>query len=113
MICVFVALLPFMLLDLIAAFMTFDRLLQLEHSEHHDSWVADGRPCGFFWCPPEGATFAGCSAGRGLSMIWPFRGPGWARRDPRGRRLLWRLRLGLLLWCAGMVFGVYAFNTTV
>jgi hypothetical protein len=74
---------------LIAAFIVFDKFVQLEYFAHRRDWEADGRPRGFFWVPHE-TTFAGgwlihlgsSVARTRKSYVWLFSTPDWMRSRP-------------------------------
>jgi len=88
---------------LLAAFMVLDRLVRLEYSSHRPSWELDGRPRGMLWIPPEGNLLRGSLALLRLSWSWLFRTPGWMRQDKGALRLVWWMRILVLVWNLGVV----------
>jgi hypothetical protein len=88
---------------LVYSFISFDRLVRLQHREQHALWEADGRPIGFFWRPAEvgwlpPAIWTSGLAHNRLSMVWIFETPDWVRESAPALRLIHDLRMGVLLW---------------
>ena len=86
------------ILILIAAFLTFDRLLFVEYSSYRKNWERDGKPHGFFWTPAElkGSGFWGfvrsSVAHKRLRFDWLFVTPPWIRESPEARLWLFAWR---------------------
>lgn len=92
--------LPFLLFG----YRAFDLLLRRMHDDHHEQWVAYGKPPGFlFWRSGERAT--NFLAIHQAFMTWPLFTPSWAREDSLARSLLFRVRLCFFVVLAyGAVF---------
>src|SRR5262249_50736021 len=75
-----------------AAFVSFDRLLRIEHGNFPDRWVADGRPVGMFWTPPGRSRYAASLATSFIMFAWLFQTPDWVVNEPQACRLLARMR---------------------
>src|SRR5207245_5295858 len=83
----------------LAAFAMFDRLVRLEHARHHEAWIRDGKPIGFFWIPSDGNFFSGGFARNSLAMSWLFTSPGWVDEESEAKRALrWMRRLVFTSW---------------
>ena len=61
-----------LLVVLFSSFVAFDKLVKSEYTLHHRSWIADGKPAGFFWRPKESDPFIGQFARLRLSFSWLF-----------------------------------------
>jgi hypothetical protein len=70
----------------------FDRLVRLEYTRHHEEWISDGKPIGFFWIPADGSTFSGGLARSSLAMSWLVVAPKWVDEAPAAKRDLRRMR---------------------
>ena len=68
-------------------FVMFDRVLRLEHERHHDTWIRDGKPSGFFWIPSDGSFFSKYLSGARDSLLWSwlFSRPRWAVEEPEAQ----------------------------
>ena len=96
-------------LALLAAFVTWDRLIQHEYAAHRPDWERDGRLVGMFWRPPETEVLGPVSSLRvswathRAMFGWLFSTPAWAADDPEAVRLMRRLRLLVLVWNVGLL----------
>ena len=95
---------------MIWSFMISDRLLRLQYELHHDAWIADGRPLGFFWAPKGASKWAGSFARTSVSFSRLIQTPVWCRDDPNLCRQLRRMRWLTLL---GGVMSVLVLPTLV
>jgi hypothetical protein len=89
----------------LAAFIMFDRLVWLEYHSYRRNWEADGQPHGFFWVPPEVKRLGGWAlslrsdfASKRCSYVWLLSTPDWVREDQSAKRLLFGMRLLVVLW---------------
>jgi hypothetical protein len=89
---------------LFVTLLMFDQLFRLEYTTYRKNWDADGQPHGFFWVPPEVRRFGGLLikgrsslAARRCAFFWLFKTPNWARSDNTALRLLFWIRLLLLI----------------
>jgi len=63
---------------------TVDRLLKYQYEQHHEAWVRDGEPRGFFFTPEGGgSTWAYAKYFRRIVRVTPE----WIKRDPRAEEL--------------------------
>jgi hypothetical protein len=103
-------LLPFPVL--IAAFVTFDKLVRLEYSSYKQEWEGDGKPHGFFWIPTESksmgfmVSFGSSIAFQRRAFSWLFVTPAWMKESDRALRLVFWLRVFVLAWNVGIVISV-------
>lgn len=99
---------------LIVTFCLFDKLVKIEFERHHEHWILDGKPIGFFWQPKQtGHSFlflwvGGSVARSRRSMEWLFLTPDWAITDTEVRTKLRYFRVsGFTSICMGLLwFGV-------
>ncbi|MBV9848864.1 MAG: hypothetical protein JO250_04170 [Armatimonadetes bacterium] len=100
-------------LVLIAAFVSFDRLVQIEYDQYYAQWSADGKPAGFFWRPsgvsyPDGSD-APSPVGRLVcGLLWLFTTPKWVRGNAMAARRLRQFRLCVLVWNVGFLTALSA-----
>ncbi len=101
----------FLIPVLLVAFWTFDQLVRLEYHSYRTNWEADGKPHGFFFVPSEIKTMGGLSVSFKSSFAfhrcvfgWLFSTPEWAKGDAKARRLLFWMRVTVLIWNVG-IFG--------
>lgn len=99
-----IVLLPFFLMAALA----HDRLTRRLHDRFPDEWRNAGGPGGYFWRPPGGLLSTSLSAFIKANLKWPFRLPTALGKDVASLRDLLLLRVGLLIWNAGMI-GLVAF----
>ena len=88
---------------LLYGFISFDRLLRLEHDQNYAAWDQDGRPAGFFWRTRECSWISSYVARNRLSFRWLFRTPAWISDSPACARALRQFRLAVLVWNTGVV----------
>ena len=88
---------------LLYGFISFDRLLRLEHDQNYAAWDQDGRPAGFFWRTRECSWISSYVARNRLSFRWLFRTPVWISDSPACARALRQFRLAVLIWNTGVV----------
>jgi hypothetical protein len=88
-----------------AAFIVFDLLVSLEYSSHRKSWEADGKPRGYFWSPSEIGYFNFSSgiATQRCSLVWLFSTPEWMRQDVKAKRLIFLMRILVVVWNIGIL----------
>ena len=93
----------------IVNFLIFDSVLRTQYKRHHDQWISDGMPHGFFFFHPK-ETRSGifmvkpsswlAMQGRYLSLI--FFTPEWIELEPhlKSRIFIYRLLhlVGLVAW---------------
>ena len=97
-----IAVVPLVLI-LLYAFISFDRLLRAEYEQHRSSWESDGRPAGFFWRAKECDFLRSRFAYLRVSLSWLVRTPVWAADSPKLKAMLWRHRFAVLAWNIGVV----------
>ena len=85
-----------LLLAGIGLFVLFDFILYLEYEEHHEDWLKDDKPAGFFWTPGGASYWQGSFSSSNLASSWLMITPVWMLSDPKARRLLFWYRL--LCW---------------
>ena len=95
-----------LLIALVLGFVSFDRLVKLEHNRYRQFWLDDGRPDGFFWHPGESTWFSSGVAKQVLLFKWLFSTPGWASQDGDARKALKKLRACVLIWNVGIVLWI-------
>jgi len=78
----------------IAAFVIYDRIIQLEATRYPAAWHQDGQPGGFFRSPPHAKRETRASP----FFSWLFTTPRWARDDQQLRRLFWSFRILVIIW---------------
>jgi hypothetical protein len=88
---------------LVYGFISFDRLLRIEHDHNYDAWDKDGRPLGFFWWTRECSWIGSSVARNRLSFRWLFRTPSWVSQSPTSVRALRHFRLAVLIWNVGVL----------
>src|SRR5438477_12760588 len=82
---------------LLYGFISFDRLLRLEHDQNYAAWDQDGRPAGFFWRTRECSWISSYVARNRLSFRSLFRTPVSIPDSPASPRPLPQFSLALLL----------------
>jgi hypothetical protein len=97
--------LPLMIV-LLYGFISFDRLLRLEHDQNYAAWDQDGRPAGFFWRTRECSWIRSYVARNRLSFRWLFRTPSWVSQSAASVLALRRFRLAVLIWNVGGILWV-------
>jgi hypothetical protein len=93
-----IVLLPFFFM----AALSTDQLVRRLYEQHREAWKLSGSPRGFFWKPPEELSLTSGLAFMKTSM-WAFRLPPPLRNDPSVQRPLLLLRIGLVVWNAGVL----------
>ena len=78
----------------IAAFVIYDRIIQLEATRYPAAWQQDGQPGGIFRSPPHAKRATRSSP----FFSWLFKTPGWARDDQQLRHLFWSFRILVIIW---------------
>lgn len=76
----------------LGVFAMFDRVLSREHERHHEVWISDGKPSGFFWYPADGNYFSSGGARDSLFWSWLFTVPRWAHEEPEVKEELGCMR---------------------
>jgi hypothetical protein len=90
------------------ALATFDGLIHRLHRNHHNEWLACGRPSGIFRTPqevsdlPAGQQFASSIANSRLSWKWMFFTPEWMNQELDALCLLRRMRIATMISIAGL-----------
>jgi len=97
------------MLTVLATCWTFDKLVRLQYAYHRAKWEEDGKPCGFFFRPPESRVLGGLFVTRPsswafqkCSVLWVLSTPEWIKQDQRALRLVHRLRVLTLVSTAGV-----------
>ena len=79
-----------------------DSLIRHEFEHHHEQWIADGRPNGFFWGPPGGYSMDSSLARNRVTRSWLFSTPKWISDSPDMKRVFLQLRtwvfIGSAIW---------------
>ena len=101
----------YLLTILISLFLTLDKLVRLEYSDHRPMWEKDGKPRGVFWRASETRKLFGIDirsewAFNRLSFVWLFSTPEWMHSDPRAIRLVNRLRILTFIWNASILLPI-------
>ncbi|MAF43500.1 MAG: hypothetical protein CMI54_04925 [Parcubacteria group bacterium] len=73
----------FWLVLFIASSLAFDRLIQYQNQNYHQSWTLDGKPRGMFYNPENSSYSAMCS----LSFKLPNTKPEWVQGDNNAEQL--------------------------
>jgi hypothetical protein len=92
------------------AFRSFDRLVSAEYRLHRESWIEDGKPAGFFWCPAECDVDTSRAVRLRLTLSWLFRTPRWAADSDDLIGMLNRLRAAVVLWNIGILGWIFGFK---
>ena len=97
-----VVLMPFCLVTV----WSFDRLVKRLHDQANKDWRELGRPCGYFYFPPEGRVLARSWSG----WVWLFKTPACIEKDLVALKLLRRRRMSFWVWNLGFlcVVALYA-----
>ena len=97
------------MLTVLATCWTFDKLVRHQYASHRTKWEEDGKPCGFFFRPPETRVLGGLLVTRSsswafqkCSILWVLSTPEWMREDQRALRLVYWLRVLTLTSTAGV-----------
>jgi hypothetical protein len=93
----------------VPAGLLLDQLLQYEYENHPTDWDADGRPCGFFWCPRDADWLA--NTFNLYFYRWFFTTPEWIRRSPLCSHRLNLIR-GLTI-CGSIIGAILVFTLDV
>ena len=96
----------------VAEFFT-GRLIDIEYTEFHEQWLADGRPPLGGWDRGEEASYWLSSlSGRFVVLQWLLETPGWVLGHSRAPLLLRRLRISAAAMFSSMlgVFLVMAYH---
>jgi hypothetical protein len=88
---------------LVYGFISFDRLLRIEHEQNRPAWEVDGRPAGFFWRARECSWMRSDLARGRLAFVWLFRTPSWVSDSAASTVALRRFRLAVLMWNIGVL----------
>jgi hypothetical protein len=88
---------------LVYGFISFDRLLRIEHEQNRPAWEVDGRPAGFFWRARECSWMRSDLARGRLAFVWLFRTPSWVSDSAASTVALRRFRLAVLIWNIGVL----------
>jgi hypothetical protein len=106
------------MLTVLATCWTFDKLVRLQYASYRTKWEEDGKPCGFFFRPPETRVLGELLVTR--SSSWAFQKcsvllvpstPKWMQKDQRALRLVIRLCVLTLASSAGV--GVWLLSAFV
>ncbi len=96
---------PLFFVSLLKSFILFDRLLRLEYDLHHESWIVDGKPDGFFWSSNESVpSLAGYKVRYRIYIDWCFHQPKWIK--PVDRRAVILMREFRIWWCIAPISGL-------
>lgn len=102
----------------------FGELVRLEHSSYTAEWEADGEPWvpdwRGYWRPPGGEPPErpwrrllvipdNVFAAQRCAFAWLFKTSGWMRQDRRAQRLVFRLRILVLVFALGTLGAFFAF----
>lgn len=106
--CVFLAL----ILGLFKGFLAFDGLLRIQYERHRSAWLADGKPAGITWIPPESKGLGSFVALQKIAFKWLFKKPAWITEEET-TSLLRRYRLFVFAWNAGfpLTAGIFYYAT--
>ena len=85
------------------ALFTVDRLVRLQYASHRQAWEADGKPNGMLFRPPESEGMRSSWALQRCMFVWSFKTPEWIRQDRRALRLVFLMRVSLLIFDGGVV----------
>lgn len=86
-----------------------DSLIRHEFEHHHEQWIADGRPNGFFWRPPGEYSSDSSLARNRITRSWLFSTPEWVSSSPDMKRIFLQLRKWTLLGGAAWLVAVISF----
>lgn len=95
---------------LFGSFILFDLIVRLEYRDYRKDWIADGKPPGMFFWPPECSLFGGSSRRSKLMHKWFLQTPTWMYDDVKAKNLLRLYRLCII--AGGIIFFspfIYAF----
>jgi hypothetical protein len=101
----------FLLPSLLVAFLTFNRLLEIEQRQFEPQWIQGGRPRGWFQRKEPNGSLREARAKYICTLKWLFYTPGWVRESRRAMHLLWRYRLSVLVWNAGLLLWIFLVET--
>ena len=94
--------LALLIVDLLFACRSIDRLIRWQHDSHFDAWVADGKPQGMYARFPESDWLGSEWAFNRVALLWLFHTPAWARDDEEALSILKRVRWTVAIWCLGL-----------
>lgn len=101
-----------------AALSVSDRLIRLEYASHREDWERDGRPWGPYWRPPGIGTLEQQWRFRHVGHMlasqerlygWLFKTPDWIRQDREALRLIFKLRVLMLVLPMGILGAFFFF----
>ncbi len=96
------------LASILTGLLAFDGLIHRLYSHHHDEWIASGRPGGLFRVPKEVVDlpfregFSSSAANSRLIWRWVFVTPEWMKQETGATRLVWTMRVALIVGSAAM-----------
>ena len=92
-----------MLIAILVAMASFDRLIRWLHAKKKEEWLALGSPTGYLF-RPDGISFWRSDLKKtGLAQRWMFTSPAWISESSELRRALWVYRSAGLCALAGML----------
>lgn len=80
------------------SFVALDVVLKDEYRLDREAWLRDGKPCGFFWVPPQCHWWSGPMARGRVCFAWLFKTPPWIKQSPRANIWLRWYRVGVFSW---------------
>lgn len=90
------------ILSLIKSFCLFDHILKYQFRVHHEAWVADGKPAGYFWIPETKPTINDCRIRNVLYAKYLLKTPVWIRTNNE-RTMITRYRIcGAIILASGL-----------
>ena len=88
---------------LILGFISFDVLIRTEYHEHHEAWIEDDKPGGFFWWSRECHWWYSPWARSRLNWRWFWKTPAWVSVSPRTMLWLGTYRFCVFAWNVGII----------
>jgi hypothetical protein len=83
---------------------SFNRLVDLEFTQFHDRWVADGKPNGGRTSRAQASFWRSGFARNRLIGAWLLETPEWTRGNPAAASLLRCYRIGATILSIGVFF---------
>ena len=97
---------PLMMVCVLSVLVAFDVLLRRQYAHHREEWLACGKPCGIFYCPPETTRWRGDTKMKKLQLRWVFRAPRWFAESRATTIAIYVLRSATVIYFA--CFAVFA-----
>lgn len=99
---------------LVWAFVSFFKLVTIEHQEFPNEWEKDGQPFGIYLNGfRTHSYFRSGLAGQWRMWVWLFRTPKWVRMSEQASTLLWQYRALVLIWNLGLILWLLAVGIAV